>query len=65
MFQKRIFAPFGNALLNRSAPAPHAPAEECVILKRLRELREVTPHIPPALSSTAGAMNTPPKGTET
>ena len=64
MFLTRIFAPFGNALFNRSARAQQRPAEECVILKRLRELREATPHVAAMLSPNAGGMNAPPKRTE-
>jgi hypothetical protein len=64
MFLKRIIASVASSLFNRSARAQHAPAEECIIGKRLRELMDVTPHIPLALSPTAAAVNTPSKTTE-
>lgn len=62
MFLKRIFAPVGNSLFNRRARAQHTPAEECVILKRLRELMEVTSQVPPTLPGVEGGEGEPQLG---
>jgi hypothetical protein len=48
-----IFAPVRKSLVGRTAAAPAT--EECVILKRLRQLMEVTPQVSPTLPAVESA----------
>ena len=55
----RIFASVWKFLFTRAPREKYLPAEECVIVKRLRELKDVTPQISPTLSEaedTKGAV---------
>jgi hypothetical protein len=49
MFLKRIIAPVRKCLFSRGAREQHLTVEECIIVKRLRELIEVTPQVSPTL----------------
>jgi hypothetical protein len=49
MFLKRIIAPVRKCLFSRGAREQHLAVEECIIVKRLRELIEVTPQVSPTL----------------
>jgi hypothetical protein len=55
MSLKRVFASVWKSLFSRSIWNQHATVEECIILKRLKELMEAMPQVSPTLPGVEGA----------